>query len=260
VRAPASDDRPTSAAVRVKGLELTYPDGHRALDGVDLSVDAGEVVALVGANGSGKSTLLRCLVRLIEPTGGVVFIDGTDVTAAGRSALRRTRTRVGFVFQRFHLVPRLTAFQNVLHGAVGRHGPRCLWSLTAPNDVRDEAMECLRRVGLAHLAERRVDRLSGGQAQRVAIARMLLQQPRIILADEPVASLDPRAGLEVMDLLREVAAERDLTVIVALHQLDLALGWCERIVGLQSGRVALSRATDDCVRADLDALYQAAAV
>lgn len=251
--------RSTGAGIRVAGLELTYPDGHRALSGVDVAIQPGEVVALVGANGSGKSTLLRSLVRLVEPTSGGIAIDDVDVTKAGRAELRDLRSQVGFVFQKFHLVPRRTAFQNVLQGAAGRQGMRCLSATMAPDEVRCEAMACLERVGLAQFADRRVDRLSGGQAQRVAIARMLMQQPRVILADEPVASLDPAAGLEVMHLLHEVARERDLTAIIALHQLDLALSWCERIVGLQNGRVTLDRPTAGCAGEDLDSLYRVVA-
>jgi phosphonate transport system ATP-binding protein len=254
---PAARSVPgTAAAIEVAGLTMEYRGGHRALDGIDLAITPGQVVALVGANGSGKSTLLRCMVRLIQPSSGRVDIGGTDITAAGRSELRLARARVGFVFQRFHLVPRLSAFRNVLHGAVGRQGHRCLWPVSAPEDIRREGIDCLRRVGLADQANRRVDTLSGGQQQRVAIARMLMQRPQVILADEPVASLDPVAGVGVMDLLRDVAAERGLTAIVALHQLDLALTYTERIVGLRAGRIALDRETAACEGSELDALYR----
>jgi phosphonate transport system ATP-binding protein len=238
---------------------MQYPNGHRALDGVDLVVEPGEVVALVGSNGAGKSTLLRCLVRLLEPTSGQVSIGGVDVGAIDRAGLRRLRRDVGFVFQRFHLVPRLTAFHNVLHGAMGARGGRCLWPSTAPDEVRREAMACLDRVGLAGLAARRIDTLSGGQQQRVAIARALLQGPRLILADEPVASLDPVASVGVMELLAELAAERDMTVIAALHQVDFALRFTGRIVGLQQGRVVLDRPTTACVDGELDRVYALAA-
>lgn len=236
-----------------------YPDGHRAVDGVDLDVAPGDVVALVGSNGAGKSTLLRCLVRLLEPTSGTIAIDGVDVGDAGRGELRRLRRDVGFVFQHFHLVPRLTAFHNVLHGALGGRGARCLWPVTASDEVRSEAMACLDRVGLAGFANRRVDTLSGGQQQRVAIARALLQKPRMILADEPVASLDPVAGVGVMELLSDIAAERNMTVIVALHQVDFALRFTGRIVGLQQGRVVLDRKTQACVEDELDRVYALAA-
>lgn len=236
-----------------------YPDGHRAVDGVSLDVAPGDVVALVGSNGAGKSTLLRCLVRLLEPTSGTIVIDDVDVGSSGRRDLRRLRRDVGFVFQHFHLVPRLAAFHNVLHGAIGSQGARCLWPVTASDEARAEAMACLDRVGLAGFASRRVDTLSGGQQQRVAIARALLQKPRMILADEPVASLDPVAGVGVMELLSDIAAERNMTVIVALHQVDFALRFTGRIVGLQQGRVVLDRKTEACVEEELASVYALAA-
>jgi phosphonate transport system ATP-binding protein len=188
-----------------------------------------------------------------------VFVDGVDVRSAKRRELRELRSGVGFVFQHFHLIPRLSAFRNVLLGAMGRVGNRCVFPATAPDDARREAMQCLDRVGLAAFAERRVDALSGGQQQRVAIARMLVQRPRIVLADEPVASLDPVAGVGVMELLGDIAAERRLTVIVALHQLDLALRFTQRIVGLGDGRVVLDRATERCLMTELDVVYSLSA-
>ncbi|MGH8998609.1 MAG: phosphonate ABC transporter ATP-binding protein [Acidimicrobiia bacterium] len=242
----------------VSGLRKTYGD-HAALDGVDLRVGTGEVVALVGPNGAGKSTLLRCLVRLVEPTAGEVHLDGREVTGAGRGELRRIRAGVGFVFQRFHLVPRLSAFHNVIHGAMGREGVRAWWPLLSRAEVRDEAVACLGRVGLAAQATRRVDTLSGGQAQRVAVARMLMQRPRVILADEPVASLDPAAATGLMELLRSVAAESHLTVVSALHQLDYARRYTDRVVGLRGGSVCLDEPAAGCGAAHLEALYAGSA-
>jgi phosphonate transport system ATP-binding protein len=226
-----------------------------ALSSVDLRVSDGETVALIGTNGAGKSTLLRCLVRLIEPAEGVITIGGTQVTGASRCALREIRQDVGFVFQRFHLIPRLTAFHNVVHGAMGRHGSRCAWPVSAPGGVRRQAMECLDRVGLAAYADRRVETLSGGQQQRVAIARMLMQRPRVILADEPVASLDPVSANSVMDLMCSIAAERGVTVIVALHHIELALRHADRVVGLRSGVLEFDRPARECDAAQLDSIY-----
>ncbi|WP_235623930.1 phosphonate ABC transporter ATP-binding protein [Mycolicibacterium goodii] len=234
-------------AIAVEDLRVRYGrNGTHALDGVRLSVRQGEKVALIGTNGAGKSTLLRCLVRLVEPTGGTVAIEGADVTAASRRNLRGIRRDVGFVFQRFHLIPRLTAFHNVVHGAMGRYGTRCAWPVTSPAAVRREAMESLERVGLAAFADRRVDTLSGGQQQRVAIGRMMMQRPSVILADEPVASLDPVSATTVLDLMCDIAAERDVTVVMALHQLDLALRYADRVVGLRDGAVVFDRAAADC--------------
>jgi phosphonate transport system ATP-binding protein len=244
-----------TAKIVAEGLSLRYPNGHEALRGVDLVVHSGELVALVGSNGAGKSSLLRCLVRLQEPTGGRAVTNGVDVRRAGKRQLRRLRQDVGFVFQRFNLVDRISVFHNVVHGAIGREGTRCVVPPFCTAAVRSEAMECLDRVGLAHLAGRRVDTLSGGQRQRVAIARTLMQKPRLVLADEPVASLDPAAGQDVMELLRSIAVERDLTVVAALHQVDFALTYTQRIVGLQDGRVTLDRPTAGCTAEQLSAVY-----
>jgi phosphonate transport system ATP-binding protein len=198
----------TSTAIEVTDLRVRFRRCRTdALAGVNLTVRQDETVALIGTNGAGKSTLLRSLVRLVEPVGGRITLGDTDVTAASRRELRTLRRDVGFVFQRFHLVPRLTAFHNVVHGAMGRRGTRCASPLTAPGEVRREAMRALERVGLADHADRRVDTLSGGQQQRVAVARMLMQRPRIVLADEPVASLDPSSANTVLELLTSVATE-----------------------------------------------------
>jgi len=243
-------------AIEVTDLCVRYRRNTAvALSGVDLRVPDGQTVALIGTNGAGKSTLLRCLVRLIEPTEGTISIGGAQVTGASRRMLREIRQEVGFVFQRFHLIPRLTAFHNVVHGGMGRHGSRCAWPVTASAGARRQAMECLDRVGLAAYAERRVDTLSGGQQQRVAIARMLMQEPRVILADEPVASLDPASAGSVMDLMCAIAAERDVTVIVALHQVDLALRYADRVVGLRDGVVEFDRGVRDCDAAQLNSVY-----
>nr|WTB30937.1 phosphonate ABC transporter ATP-binding protein [Streptomyces sp. NBC_00830] len=239
----------------VRDLTVSYRKGSVVLDGIDLTVGAGEVVALLGPNGAGKSTLLRCLVRLIEPAKGEIRIGETAVTAARGQELRRLRTNVGFVFQRFNLVQRLSAFHNVLHGTLGRAGLRAAWPALASEEHRGTAMACLDRVGLADLAARRVDTLSGGQQQRVAIARMLAQRPTVVLADEPVASLDPASGTAVLDLLRDIAAEQRLTVLVTLHQLDYARRYADRVVGLRGGQLVMDRAAAECQGEALDRLF-----
>lgn len=245
-----------AATIAVEDLTVRYGRrGAHALAGLHLRVQPGEKVALIGTNGAGKSTLLRCLVRLVDPTSGTVTIAGTDVTTASRRTLRGVRRDVGFVFQRFHLIPRLTVFHNVVHGAMGRHGTRCAFPLTSPAAVRREAMESLERVGLAAYADRRVDTLSGGQQQRVAIGRMLMQRPAIILADEPVASLDPVSATTVLDLICSIAEERKVTVVMALHQLDLALRYADRVVGLRDGAVAFDQPAGDCDAAQLAPIF-----
>lgn len=241
--------------LRTEGLTKRYPDGTVALDGVDLSVERGEAVVLLGSNGSGKSTLLRCLTRLLEPTSGTVTIDATNVTAADAVQLRQIRRRVGMVFQHINLVEHVSVLSNVLHGCVGRdHSPRQWFAPMASRDARSQAMECLRRAGVDEFASRRADQLSGGQRQRVALARMLMQEPEIVLADEPVAALDPRAGREVMDLLWRVVEEDGLTLLCTLHQLDLARTYGNRIVGLKSGRKIVDR-TGDLMDTEITVLY-----
>lgn len=246
------------ARVEVEELATGYEPGRVILEGLSLAVAPGEMVALVGANGAGKTTLLRSLVGLTPPVAGRVVVDGTDVGSAGRRELQALRRHTGVVFQRLGLATRLPAFANVLHGAMGRSGPRGWWPATAPQPLRDEAMACLARVGLDERATTRVDQLSGGQRQRVAIARMLMQRPTLVLADEPVASLDPAGGVAIMALLREVAAEQAMTVVVTLHQLEFARRFADRVVGLRSGRVELDQPASCCEASTLDELYATA--
>lgn len=254
--AGAAENVGSRVAIEVSNLRVRYRrNGTDALSGLNLRVREGETVALIGTNGSGKSTLLRCLVRLVEPACGTISFGSTTVTGASRRSLRDIRRDVGFVFQGFHLIPRLTAFHNVVQGAMGRRGARCAWPITSPGEVRLDAIGCLERVGLGGYVNRRVDTLSGGQQQRVAIARMLMQKPRIILADEPVASLDPASANTVMELLCSIAAERDVTVVMALHQIDLALRYADRVVGLRNGVLELDRPVASCDPAQLNPIY-----
>ncbi len=239
---PAHDD-----VVAVHQLTKRFGDGTVALDGVSLTVPRGQMLALIGLSGSGKSTLLRHLNGLHHPTSGTVEVLGTDVVHTRRRELRSLRRRVGFVFQQFGLVGRVSCLENVLAGALGRlRGPR-LGVIGYRTAERRAALEQLDRVGLADRAFQRADTLSGGQQQRVAIARTLMQRPELVLADEPVASLDPESSDQVMDVLFRVCLEDRLTVICSLHQVELALGWAHRIVGLRDGRVVLD---DDAT--DLD--------
>ena len=223
--------------IRVRGLRKDYPGGPRALDGVDLHIARGEFVALIGSSGAGKSTLLRCLNGLVAPTAGEVEVDGIAVTAAEPASLRMVRSRVGFVFQQFNLLRRLTVLDNAVLGRLPHASRwRSLLGWFAALDV-ERARATLARVGLADLAGRRVDTLSGGQQQRVAIARALVQAPAVILADEPMASLDPALSHTVMELLRRINREDGITVVASLHVLELARTYGQRILGLLHGRV-----------------------
>jgi phosphonate transport system ATP-binding protein len=244
------------AELRFENLSKQFADGTVALSDVSFSIDRGERVVLLGPNGSGKSTLLKCAVRLEEPTSGTVVVGGTEISTAKGRVLRRARRNIAMVFQHFHLVDNVGVFQNVLHGALGRtQSSRCCFPLTSPEEERGRAFDCLKRVGMEQFARRRVGTLSGGQKQRVALARALMQDPELVLADEPVASLDPRAGREVMDLLWEISAERSITVLCTLHQLSLAADYAERIVALRAGQVVLDEPVKGLDPGSFDWLY-----
>ncbi len=226
--------------LHVSDLVKSYGAGPVILNGVSFMAFAGVSLAVIGANGSGKSTLLKCLIRLTDPTAGRIEMLGQDVGSLPPRALRRFRSRIGVVWQKHNLVPRISALSNVLHGVQARmSGPCSWWQWAAPAPVRAEAMECLARVGLADKALQRVDSLSGGQQQRVAIARMLMQRPEIVLADEPDASLDPQSGEDVMRLLSDLARADGLTLIVISHRLEHTIEFSDRIIGLSQGQIAL---------------------
>ena len=226
-----------------------------ALSGADLEVARGEIVVLLGLSGSGKSTLLRHLDGLETPTSGSIEVLGSSVPALKGKALRSLRSRVGFIFQQFELVPSLTVLENVLTGSLSSvRGPRLgLWGYS--KDAKLRALGHLERVGLLDRAYQRSDTLSGGQQQRVAIARALMQRPEILLADEPVASLDPESSDQVMALIREIAADQGLTVVCSLHQVDLAISWADRIVGLRHGEVVLNTPTTGLSKAEVMEIY-----
>ncbi len=240
----------------LSGLTKSFGDDPPVLTGVELSIGHGDSIAVIGANGAGKSTMLRCILRLIEPDDGQIHLLGQDVVKLSAGSLRRLRAKVGFVFQHHNLVPRLSVLSNVLHGAQARFsGPRYWYQSLAPRAVREEAMECLDRVGLAHLARRRADQLSGGQSQRVAIARTLMQHAEFVIADEPVASLDPAAGLDVMRLFVELMREEGVTLLFTSHHLGQAIEFSERIVGLRDGKVGLDRLAANTQDSELSGLY-----
>ena len=241
--------------IRVRELSKRYPGGTVGLDGVTLDVGAGEFVALIGSSGAGKSTLLRCLNGLVTPTAGAVSVDGRPVSGASGEELRGVRARVGFVFQQFNLLKRLSVLDNVLVGTLSRV---VAWrSLLGrfPGGELERARRSLGRVGLAGLEDRRADTLSGGQQQRVAIARALVQEPRVLLADEPMSSLDPALSRSVMELLRDINREDGLTVIASLHVLDLAVTYGHRIVGLRAGRVVHDGPAAELTQAAAEAVF-----
>ena len=245
---------PTETVVRLSDVTKRF-GATLALDGASLEVQRGEIVVLLGLSGSGKSTLLRHLDGLEQPSAGTVEVLGQLVPDLTGRRLRTLRSRVGFIFQQFELVPSLTVLENVLTGSLATvRGPRLgLWSYGRAGKLA--ALGHLDRVGLLDRAYQRADTLSGGQQQRVAIARALMQDPEILLADEPVASLDPESSDQVMALIREIAVDRGLTVVCSLHQVDLALSWADRIVGLRHGSVVLDTPTEGLSKAQVMEIY-----
>jgi phosphonate transport system ATP-binding protein len=237
----------SDAVLSIRNASKTFGQ-RRALDGVSIEVGRGEMIALIGPSGSGKSTLLRSISALQTIDGGAGRIEafGSPVQENGRISgdVRRIRTRIGFIFQQFNLVGRLSLFTNVVLGSLGRidtwRGVLGLW----PEETKVAAMAALARVGVADYAAQRANTLSGGQQQRGAIARALVQKAKIILADEPVASLDPVAARKVMESLRDLNRQDGLTVVVTLHQVDYALRYCDRVVALKAGRIVYDGPAD----------------
>ena len=223
--------------LRIEDLTKRYKTGDAALGGVSLSLGAGEIVGLIGPSGAGKSTLIRCVNRLVEPTSGRILLNDVEITALGGSALRQTRRRIGMIFQEFALIERLTVMENVLAGRLGYTGFWQSWFRRFPQADVDRAFALLDRVGLNDHVDKRADALSGGQRQRVGIARALAQDPELLLVDEPTASLDPKTSRQVMRLLSELCAERRLSAIVNIHDVQLAQMFLPRIVGLRAGKV-----------------------
>jgi phosphonate transport system ATP-binding protein len=239
----------------ISGLTKRYPTGDKALQGIDLEVPAGQVMALIGPSGAGKSTLIRCINRLVEPTAGRISLNGTEITALRAGNLRRARRRMGMIFQEFALVERLTVMENVLSGRLGYVGFWRSYFRKFPAADIAEAFRVLERVGLDTHCDKRADELSGGQRQRVGIARALLQNPDILLVDEPTASLDPKTARQVMRLLVEICAERRLAAIINIHDVMLAQLFVQRIVGLRQGMIVFDGAPNALTADVLTRIY-----
>lgn len=235
--------------IEFKNVSKVYPNGTVGLDNINLKINQGEFVVIVGLSGAGKSTLLRAINRLHEITDGDIIIGDQSITKAKGQKLRRIRRDIGMIFQNFNLVTRSTVLRNVLSGRVGYHSTlRTILSMWPKKDV-DLALEALKRVNIRDKAYARADQLSGGQQQRVSIARALAQEAKIILADEPVASLDPLTTKQVMDDLQRINQELGITTVVNLHFIDLAREYATRIIGIRAGEVVfdgpVEEATDD---------------
>jgi phosphonate transport system ATP-binding protein len=223
--------------LQIRGLTKRYRTGDLALKSLDLDVPDGEVMALIGPSGAGKSTVIRCINRLVEPTGGTVILNGVNITTLGSRELRRARRRMAMIFQEYALVERLSVMENVLSGRLGYVGFWQSFMRRFPQSDVDQAFQLLARVGLDRVADKRADELSGGQRQRVGICRALIQNPDLLLVDEPTASLDPKTSRQIMRLIKELCGERKLSAIINIHDVMLAQSFAERIVGLQLGQI-----------------------
>jgi phosphonate transport system ATP-binding protein len=246
--------------LEIQHLHKVYPNGTHGLTDVSFTVNDGEFLVVIGLSGSGKSTLLRCINRLIEPTEGKILWDGVDITAARSGEMLRIRRRIGMVFQQFNLVKRSSVLTNVLAGRLGYANPWLSLLGVWPSADRDRARRALERVGIADKAHARADALSGGQQQRVGIARALMQEPRLILADEPVASLDPVLSHSILQYLEQLNREEKITVICSLHFLDLVHRYATRVVALKDGRVVFTGLPQEIDRARFKEIYGEEAV
>ena len=237
---PAREPSPSSDTplLAIERLTKVYPGGQAALQDVSFAVGRPEVIAIIGSSGAGKSTLIRCINRLVEPTSGEVRLGSNPITGVSRGELRRLRRRIAMIFQEFNLVERLTVMENVLSGRLGTVGFfAALFRRFPPQDV-SAAFALLDRVGLGGYHNTRADALSGGQRQRVGIARALMQDPELLLVDEPTASLDPKTARQIMRLIRDLAVERRRPALVNIHDVALAQSFSDRVIGLKAGRIA----------------------
>lgn len=228
---------PSLPLLEVSHVMKCYDGVRPALDDISFSVRKGEFVSVIGPSGAGKSTLLRCINRMIEVSEGEVRFEGVSVGRLGRGDLKKVRSKIGMIFQHYALVERLTVIENVLHGRLGSKSTLAGALGRYSRDEKRQAMELITMLGLADHVYQRCDRLSGGQKQRVGIARALVQDPKMILCDEPIASLDPSAAKVIMEQLRRFASEMHISLIVNLHQVDVALKYSDRILGVNKGRI-----------------------
>ncbi len=241
--------------LRLENVRKRYKTGDEALKGVTLEIPDGQVIALIGPSGAGKSTLIRCVNRLVEPTEGKIYLADTELTTLPPGALRKARRRMGMIFQEYALVERLTVMENVMSGRLGYVGFWQSWFRKFPKEDVREGYRLLDRVGLMHMADKRADELSGGQRQRVGICRALIQNPDLLLVDEPTASLDPKTSRQIMRLINELCAERGLAAIINIHDVLLAQMYSQRVVGLKVGEIVYDGPPDGLTPDVLTEIY-----
>jgi phosphonate transport system ATP-binding protein len=223
--------------LQVRHLSKSYVADRPVLTDINLEVAPRGLTAVIGPSGTGKSTLIRCINRLVEPTQGEILFEGRDLVKLDRRGLREARRHIGMVFQEFNLVERLTVMENLLCGRLGYVSSWRAWRRAFAKDDIRKAFDLLDTVGLAGFAQRRADALSGGQRQRVGIARAVMQEPKLLLADEPTSSLDPKTSVEIMELMKDVGARRGIPVLVNMHDVELARRFADRVVGMSGGKI-----------------------
>lgn len=241
--------------LRIKELVKRYGDEKAVLKNLNLEVPGESVVSIIGASGAGKSTLLRCINRLVEPSSGSIELNGTELTKLEGKSLRLARRRIGMVFQGFNLIDRLTVMENVQSGRLGYLPAWRAVTRNYPQEDIDRAFHLMERVGIAHYADKRADELSGGERQRVGVVRALMQEPEILLADEPTASLDPKTSRQIMELLRALASELHLPVLINIHNVNEAKEYTQRIVGMRFGRIIFDGEPVDLNNDAMDEIY-----
>ena len=243
------------AALSIRKLFKEYVRGKPVLHGISLDISDHGITAIIGPSGTGKSTLIRCINRLVEPTSGEILFEGEDMVKLDRRGLRLARRHIGMVFQEYNLVERLTVMENLLCGRLGYVPPLKAWLRKYPQEDIARAFELLEVVGLSDFVNQRADSLSGGQRQRVGIARALMQEPRLLLADEPTSSLDPKTSVEIMSLIRELCRGRNIPVMINMHDVELAKRFADRIIGMSQGSVVYDGAPAGLSDKQLKAIY-----
>ena len=244
------------ALLSVQNVSKTYNNVTQALQDITFSMEEGEFVSIIGPSGAGKSTLLRCINRLVDTSQGAIFFDGQNVTSSKKKKLRELRTKTAMVFQHYNLVDRLSVIENVLHGRLGQKSTLSGMIGYYTEEEKREALRILQEMGLEEQTYKRCDELSGGQKQRVGIARAIMQRPKLILCDEPIASLDPKSSRVIMDHLKSINQTKNITCLVNLHQVDVAMRYSERIIGVTAGKIVYDGSPDGLTEDMIHKIYQ----